>query len=1002
MTSIPSWVTPAGFLFTATELVNTATSVVATGTDITYKLLSGSLPSGLSISSTGTIYGSPNAVLNITSNRFVVRASNAGGVVDRSFIVDVTGRDDPTWTTAEGFLTVGVNSEEYALNNQWVDYQLSATATEAPTGTPVIYYIPSNSGRLPPGLTMDRSGRITGFVKDVLTYNSYISDTGGFDDESYDEYTYDHDPVLPLVLTGAVSPGIPKVYKFRVIATDGINNTERTFKIMVSSMEILAYNASAMISAGVTIPSGLNALQPMQWLIKSDLGVVRAANNESIPVTIYDPAPYLGTITYSIITGTSVTTNLPEGLQLDAQRGYIYGYIPYQPAYTRNYTLTVNARKSTGVTTLDIANTFTLAIKGEVESSIEWISTSSLGSIELGLTSEIAVVAKQLQTDYSIKYSLISGALPIGLELQRDGSISGQIPYTENTGTYSFTVSASDVYELSTIEKAFTLNVTGTTKTATTIYKTVTTYSTTSTYHDATTTTKVVLLTSETGTWIVPGDFTGVNSIEAWGAGAGGQAFKGHFGGGGGGYAKITNIQLLPDTRLNYLIGKGGTGYAGGPSQEGGRTQLGNLILASGGSNYIGNCIGGNSNTGSFTIQYSTATFRTGGTGGISNTSTYIGGGVGGGSSAGLLSNGKHGENEYGVGGESVNLLGWGVGGYGGNHYFYSTTATNNDINGSTFGGGGGAGGVGQGTQYAGNGGDGGILITYTCYGTQTTTIVTSTSTVVLKNVTYTDNTFTKIYIKPFFTPEKRNSYREFVADTFTFDPKLIYRYYDPNFGVQNDIKIVLEFGIEKISLDDYALALRENFYRKQFYFGDLKKAVATDNTGSVIYEVVYLDVVDGLVNSAGVSVNQFVENNGISHFPASIENMRKQLEAIQLQNGERISINEYNEPKFMRTPQAGDYKPPYYIRAVPICYALPGQGDKIISRIKLSKFDFKQLNFEVDRLIVQETADNSTAKYLLLERQSLGDRIATDQFLFGPDWWQYVRTDTGLDPLTH
>ena len=1002
MTSIPSWVTPAGFLFTATELVNTATSVVATGTNITYKLLSGSLPSGLSISSTGTIHGAPTAVLNTTSNRFVVRASNTNGVVDRSFIVDVTGRDNPTWSTAEGFLTVGVNNEQYALNNQWIDYQLSATATEAPSGTPIVYYIPTNSGRLPPGLTIDRSGRITGFVKDVLTYNSYISDTGGFDDESYDVYTYDHDPVPPLVLTGAVSPGIPKVYKFRVVATDGINNTERTFKIMVSSMEILAYNASAMTSAGVTIPSGLSPLQPMQWLIESDLGVVRAANNESIPVTIYDPAPYLGTITYSIVTGTSVTTNLPEGLQLDPRTGYIYGYIPYQPAYTRNYVITVNARKLAGVAILDIANTFTLAIKGEVESAIEWVSTSSLGSIDLGSTSEISVVAKQLQTDYSIKYSLISGTLPSGLELQRDGSISGEIPYTENTGTYSFTVSASDVYELSTIEKAFTLNVTGTTKTPTTIYKTVTTYSTTSTYHDATTTTKIVLLTSGTGTWIVPGDFTSVNTIEAWGAGAGGQAFRGHFGGGGGGYARISNIQLLPDTRIDYKVGKSGLGKMGDFSEEGGLSQLGNFITATGGGNSANDCLGGVGSTGSFSIQYTTATFRTGGTGGISNTSTYNGGGVGGGSSAGPLSNGNNGENEYGVGGESVNVPEWGGGGYGGNHYFYSTTSTNNDINGAVFGGGGGAGGVGQGDQYVGNGGEGGICIAYTYYGTETTRIVASTSTVVLKNVTYTDNTFTKIYIKPFFTPEKRNSYREFVADTFTFDPKLIYRYYDTNFGVQNDIKIVLEFGIEKISLDDYALALRENFYRKQFYFGDLKKAVATDSTGSVIYEVVYLDIIDGLVNSSGVSVSQFVENNSISHFPASIENMRTQLEAIQLQNGERISVNEYNEPKFMRTPQAGDYKPPYYIRAVPICYALPGQGDKIISRIKLSGFDFKQLNFEVDRLIVQETADNSTAKYLLLERQSLGDRIATDQFLFGPDWWQYVRTATVLDPLTH
>jgi hypothetical protein len=257
----------------------------------------------------------------------------------------------------------------------------------------------------------------------------------------------------------------------------------------------------------------------------------------------------------------------------------------------------------------------------------------------------------------------------------------------------------------------------------------------------------------------------------------------------------------------------------------------------------------------------------------------------------------------------------------------------------------------------------------------------------------HSDNTFTKIYIKPFFSPEKRNEYREFTTNTFTFDPKLIYRYFDPNFGVQSDIKIVLEFGIEKINLDDYAVALRENFYRKKFYFGDLKKAVATDNTGSVIYEVIYLDIIDGLVNSSGISVNQSIENNGTSYFPASIENMRKQLESIQLQNGERIKVNEYNEPKFMRSPQEGDYKPPYYIRAIPVCYALPGQGDKIISRIKLSGFDFKKLNFEVDRLIVQETADSSTAKYLLLERQSLGDTLVSDQYIFGPDWWQYQIT---------
>ena len=1012
MTSIPSWITPAGFLFTATELVSTATALVASGTNVTYTLLSGSLPSGLQLASTGTVYGTPTAVVNTTTNKFVIRATNTSGVADRTFIVDVTGRDNPTWSTAEGFLRVGVNQEEYALDNQWVDYQLSATATEAPAGTTIVYYIPANGGRLPPGLSMDRAGRITGFVDDTLTYDSFISDAGGYDDESYDSYTYDHSAVAPLVVSGATTPGIPKVYRFKVVATDGITNTERTFKILVSSTEILYNNASAMASIGVTATTAsIYSLQSMQWLNGTDLGVIRAGNNHQIPVTVYDPAPYVGTITYSIITGSSVVSNLPEGLLLDEEKGYIHGYVPYQPAYTRSYSITVKASKEGTIkfnpnnpnvlipqnytTTTNAINTFTLAVKGEVESTIEWVTTGSVGSIELGITSELAVVARQLQTDYSIKYSLVSGSLPVGLTLERDGSLSGQVAYTANTGTYSFTVAASDVYELSAIEKQFTVSVTGTTKTPTTIYKTVTAYSTTSTFHSTGTSTKVVLLTSGT-TWTVPVDFTGVNSVEVWGAGGNGSIQDGHFGGGGGGYAKITNL-LITTSTVAYSIGS-----SGAPTQFGGSSYIIGATSGEDGTNGGSSGVGMVGTSTATWTSSTTATIYYGGDGGISSADVYNGGGVGGGSSGGSSGNGTNGDNIYGLGGESVNTLGRGVGGYGGRHAFYTTTATNNDINGVSFGGGGGAGGIGQGAHYAGLGGQGAIVITYTYTGTETVTLVASTSSVAIGTVTYTDNTFTKIYAKPFFTQQKRDEYREFISNLFTFDPKLIYRYFDPNFGVQHNIKVMLEFGIEQINLDDYMPALRENFYRKKLYFGDVKKAVAATSTGSVIYEVIYVDIIDELTNNAGISVRQSIENGTDMYYPSSLENMRKQLEVIQLQNGEAIKVNEYNEPKFMRTPQAGDYRPPNYIRAVPLCYALPGQGDKIISRIKLSGFDFKLLDFEVDRLIVQETADSSTAKYLLLERQSLGDNIASDNYLFGTDWWQFTQLPTDkTDPLS-
>jgi hypothetical protein len=412
MTSTPSWITTAGFLFTATELVSTATALVASGTNISYTLLSGSLPSGLLLSSTGTVYGTPTAVVNTTTNKFVVRATNTLGVADRTFTVDVTGRDDPIWVTPSGFLTVGVHQENYALDKQWVDYQLSATATEAPAGTTIAYYIPNNGGRLPPGLSMDRSGRITGYIDDTLTYDSFISDTGGYDDESYDSYTYDHDRVDPLVVSGATTPGIPKIYRFKVVATDGITNSERTFKIIVASTEIL-YNTkgntsatTAMTSTGAIVdPLAIYSLQSMQWLNGTDLGVIRAGNNYQIPVTVYDPAPYVGTITYSIITGSSVVSNLPEGLSLDTEKGYIYGYIPYQPAYTRTYSISVKASKagvihfksndpnpSLGIAddfpaTTNTVNTFVLSVKGEFK-DVEQIKNMVVGATGVAAISE--------------------------------------------------------------------------------------------------------------------------------------------------------------------------------------------------------------------------------------------------------------------------------------------------------------------------------------------------------------------------------------------------------------------------------------------------------------------------------------------------------------------------------------------------------------------------------------------------------------------------------------
>jgi len=241
--------------------------------------------------------------------------------------------------------------------------------------------------------------------------------------------------------------------------------------------------------------------------------------------------------------------------------------------------------------------------------------------------------------------------------------------------------------------------------------------------------------------------------------------------------------------------------------------------------------------------------------------------------------------------------------------------------------------------------------------------------------VVQTATTYTEIYVQPMMTRVTKSAYQNFINNEFIFSADLIYRYYDPNFGIQHNPRMVLEFGIEKLDLQYYVPALTKNFYRRRFNFGDIKVAVAKNIHGTIIYEAVYVDIIDSLANSLDVSVSPEITANGITYYPASINNMRNRLQSLVNNNNSVVSVDEYQNPKFMRTAQAGSYKPPSYLHILPICYALPGQGNRIVSRIHLSGFDFKQINFEVDRLIVKNLKNNMLDKYLMLGKNSITDR---------------------------
>ncbi len=70
---------------------------------------------------------------------------------------------------------------------------------------------------------------------------------------------------------------------------------------------------------------------------------------------------------------------------------------------------------------------------------------------------------------------------------------------------------------------------------------------------------KVIFLTSGTSSWTVPADWNSANNkIEAIGAGGSSVGTSGVYGGGGGAYAKITNLALTPGAVIPVQIGAGG------------------------------------------------------------------------------------------------------------------------------------------------------------------------------------------------------------------------------------------------------------------------------------------------------------------------------------------------------------------------------------------------------------------------------------------------------------
>ena len=264
---------------------------------------------------------------------------------------------------------------------------------------------------------------------------------------------------------------------------------------------------------------------------------------------------------------------------------------------------------------------------------------------------------------------------------------------------------------------------------------------------------------------------------------------------------------------------------------------------------------------------------------------------------------------------------------------------------------------------------------------------------------------YENLYFVQLGDSEDRLAYKTFIQNIDIFPTELIYRPFDWYHGIQNELRMLLITGLKASSTEKFISEMSKNFYKKKILLGDLKVARAVDpNTDKPVYDVLYLDVKDQMENRAGTSQNNTINLSNSINAPVFINDMDITCDDNLItcdQNDFQIAFsNSYDnmrahmsnkithlleQPKSLplwMTSVQEDGNILGWIPAIPVCFAIPGEGNRIKFNIKGSNFNFKQMNFEVDRLEWDSNLSstfNKTTREFIASVQTTFDRTNND-----------------------
>jgi len=521
----PVWNTSAGLIGSYPALLIMAFELsadpVSPATSITYQVISGSLPDGLSLSTMGLISGTPTLVTRNTVSAFTVRVTdNLGNIRDRTFSINISGSAIPQFTTPNGSL---LNTQD----SLWIS--LPVTYTNPSTSNPVIVQV--KEGALPPGLEIDLLGNIRGYPRPpvvTITTPSVItnsSETSSSTNLITVTSTIGFYVGRPVVFSGTIFGDLNSGQQYYIKSIP----SSTTFSISVTqngSQLLLTEGSGAMVVTLPAVSTGTPTIRTYSFILEltSPLGgdtgsYTITVVNQNTPTTQGGPGkppntrvptilntrpltynlsntdPYYGYyilppvapsqsafmgnfqsgeyFAFKIIgydfDGNPITyafSGLPSELTGDTQTGWITGTPALASNGVSSYNFSVGVYKSNSPSYISPFFNFTYNLRKGITGNVVWDSNTDLGQIFNGTISTLFVKAT---SDVVLSYRLINDTvLPPNLTLSSNGQITGRVadqPTNElleqgATTAFSFTVQAySTEYPAVESSKSFTITV---------------------------------------------------------------------------------------------------------------------------------------------------------------------------------------------------------------------------------------------------------------------------------------------------------------------------------------------------------------------------------------------------------------------------------------------------------------------------------------------------------------------------------------------------------------